>query len=470
MHWKLYIVLTLIMVPFVQAEIIDERTEQFCDGNHCTLVSYGGKVFFNDDGVWKSHLDFLNEGTWLSNHDLYFEYDNGDWILYRPVIIFQDQQYIVDDLLQVYDFEWEQFLVNSKDGSKSEIRFRKHRDIDYVGMQVFSNLPIEYLDYQHILEGDWTLEDDYYINTTDLIIGEYQVSFTDLAESGFTYDYDKTTNTLWIDVRGETGIVTLDPSEQFASLSNDGYLTYTGWITPPFTCNGASDGDTAIPVGSNYISDSESWGMTPFNTSSIPDTATVTSQKVQVYVSSITRSKGYTPSNTRINYFTTGQEIGNPLSCSDGGVSGYTGQSDIDWSGTTGYKNKTLSNIDTNLTGTTTVRTTPNFQADFGKYYNYLYRSSEYTTASQRPKYFVEYTLPSAGYCNTDYTGTGDWLIAEDVICDDEQFTVGGSMTILDNASLVLINGAELTMNLISDFILIQNGGMCLVQSDTRLG
>ena len=394
------LLIVLIFIASVNGEILNERQEQTCNKNKCSLTSYSSDLFVNYNG-WKTHKDLLQTTDRKINEDLEYSYKDNTIITYKPFVIINGKEISLDQIgneeasIVLTPINYYAEIINKRHESKFIVEIDKTRGLTDIGFYIITNQHIEYLDFEYYPENQINLisNDLYSINTTDLIIGNKRIAFYDLAENGFKYSFDKKKNKLLIDVSDKIGRISIDPSEQFVSTASDGNINYNYM---PLSCVNALSTAVISDMGQDDTINLYLWGFMDFNTTINNITPIeITSQKLQLRHSIKQTTRFYTPPNWNVDYHTRQNKLNDTLSCStDSSLLGFTGQGSLDWTTSSTFYNKTLPNIDTNLTGFTTVRITNGWDlTGLNKMAKVRWVTSENAFPNNRPKYFIEYDL-----------------------------------------------------------------------------
>ena len=138
-------------------------------------------------------------------------------------------------------------------------------------------------------------------------------------------------------------------------------------------------------------------GGLDFDTSSIPDTDTITSVTLKIYRNSFSKSKSL-DTNYSVGYSSTKNPLSSPMVCSDRNLT-WTSEGSGNWANTTGYFNQTIATTSINLTGHTTFRLIPNWLhvADT-LFKTATWRTQNHATSSTRPVLTVVHGAASTNH------------------------------------------------------------------------
>src|SRR3990167_9151294 len=127
------------------------------------------------------------------------------------------------------------------------------------------------------------------------------------------------------------------------------------------TCTGITNTGTTEQLTDTHSLEPAifSEGALDFDTSSIPDTDTITSVTLKIYRNSFSKSKTL-DTNYSVGYYSLQGSLSSPMSCTDRSLT-WTSEGSGNWANTTGYFNKTIATTSINLTGHTTFRLIPNW-------------------------------------------------------------------------------------------------------------
>jgi hypothetical protein len=164
-----------------------------------------------------------------------------------------------------------------------------------------------------------------------------------------------------------------------------------------------------------------------FNTSTIPNDATITEASINLYLHSYTTSGRPAPTKTYYLILENSYAI-NPLTYTKAQWEKITipsaGYEHLQTSDNTTTVTIGVSDPGSSKSRAMTIRARDYFPSGYGAYLN------------------ITYTLPSSGYCGTDYEGEEDWLINTHVICTYDEFNdityQGIRIDILGNSSLTI--------------------------------
>ena len=181
----------------------------------------------------------------------------------------------------------------------------------------------------------------------------------------------------------------------------------------PVGCQGCLQGTVSpyyISVGDNHVivPASYTWGYVDFDTSAIPDDATVTSATLRVRVLSKVTSRRFTPANWNVGIQTDQASLGVSLDCTD--VGGSWQYQDIkSWATINTYVTYTLGTpTDINLTGRTVFWFYENWShVGAGQSAVVSIASAGHGTAAYRPLLTVNYTEASTGIPRVIMFGDG---------------------------------------------------------------
>jgi hypothetical protein len=286
-----------------------------CSGGECTWIQHSGKKFEEYDNDFWVYGDFLSISE--DNYDLKYSYEDGTEITLIPVIDAGNAEISLKNVSTETGnlINYSSLVDEGRDLAKFTVEFNKINNIDRIGFEIQSNDDIEYIDYDYIKEGIYD-DDPTTYSVTDVVSNGKRYSFIDLIESGFDIEFDKKTNTLWIDVSELSGRIEADPATSFFSESQDGHCIYT--IGPPYTCTTCLPSQTTSVVGKDggLGTPKAFYGINTFNTSSLPDDSTITSVISSIYRHSLTQSNcGDSTHNVRYDNGT--DVIGSTLACVD---------------------------------------------------------------------------------------------------------------------------------------------------------
>ena len=213
------------------------------------------------------------------------------------------------------------------------------------------------------------------------------------------------------------------------SESTDGHLN----IDDITGCTSASSASTTQAVGDNNLLTLQSWAYFNFNTSEVPDTATINSFEHYVYSHDMPRNPRTPPANFWVfNYYSDKIDY-STLACGDQNkITTFAGTLDWGGDGSEGWEIMTLATSFVNKTGMTAIEITPNFEmveaSDDGTAF---WRAREYTGELSDPYVKVIYTEASVGVCTNNYVD-GDFIVSidEKVNCSQENFNITGKVEV----------------------------------------
>ncbi|MFH0952466.1 MAG: right-handed parallel beta-helix repeat-containing protein [Patescibacteria group bacterium] len=224
-----------------------------------------------------------------------------------------------------------------------------------------------------------------------------RLDFSDLVNSG--YQVDLSTERVRI-TNLQNGWNVLDPSPYASTAAADGQITSLGIA--------ASNGTTSAIDLNNVAGEVYIKSYLSFDTSDLPDGATVTASDVNTYADSYTKSKTEDTIYS-VQYYTQSDCIGAALDSGDYSC-GNSDSGSLDWANTTGNKSKTLTTPDAriNKTGDTDFRLQPGWTVAAGNYKGAVMRQTEYTGTTTDPYLDVTYISGStiSGVAYTDEGST----------------------------------------------------------------
>lgn len=437
--------------------IINERTE--CSDRECKL--YVGKKFHNYNGEFYNYSSFLTNSV-LANTDITYSYLDGTQITYTPVVILDGRLFSIDSLPSGTRgiLEYEPTLNRDRDNSKLEIQFRKPQGLTEIGFQINSNTRIEYIDYEFTKSIISEREEKY--NLTVLRIGNVTHTPFDLVEDGFNFTYDKQTDLLLINVTNfaDGELINIDPSSSFFSQSNDGFWTMSN---PETLCNFATDNITTGNIGDNHIISPAivTEGAVSFDTSLLPDNATIKEVNLTIFANSYAKSTGL-DTNWTVMYLSKKQSLSSPLNCPDRSLFN-TAEGGLDWEETTGNKTKLIKPSSINKSGNTSFRLTAGWlHVPSGRQKIVTFRTSEFAGTNTDPVLTI-----LTGVCSNNYNG-GNFIVDSEVNCTGEQFSVDGTINITN--TLYLREETNMTCNdTIGNLIYSNLGGKILFHNESKL-
>nr|MBA4405245.1 hypothetical protein [Nanoarchaeum sp.] len=390
--------LTILTYNFNEIEqetttILDERTEQTCNGNTCEWTQYAGNKFYNYNNEFYYFSDYTtsheSEGNFNQN-----TLGNTE-ITLTPVVNYQDSDVEIADLPNIIgdQLNYRTTVNQYRDNTKFSINFNTLENLNRIGFKVTSNKPIRYFDYNYTPEGIYEIDPVRPVEIpnyqmTDLIIGELRYSFVDLVESNFDIEYDKTNDILWINLEGLDGNIEADPVYTFYSESQDGSL----YFNP--TCSGAmyDTANTLSVAADSYVNPAIIYyAYFMFDTSTINNYYTLNSSSLTIYAHSYASTKYYNPV-WNVSYSSNKGYLGS-LDCSDSPEETvYNPEGWFNYNGTTSWKSTSINVSSINTTGFTNFELIPGWTPAAGQYGDLKLRTSEYP--SYQPYLNITYTIP----------------------------------------------------------------------------
>ncbi|MBU0706826.1 hypothetical protein KKG41_00455 [Patescibacteria group bacterium] len=323
----------------------DEIINETCEVNHTPsgkthMRCSKSKRFEKIGGDWKDFNEIVSGE--LVDGQIKFTYKGKSFRL-KPFVI---QNSLKKNIADLPNFEAEKInYLTNVDSKRRYIKwtntFSNDKSITQAGYSVMTDLPIDFK----------VQKNNGIIEHLSLIVDNYiEVSFDDLINSGYTLERDGRN----IIVSGiPDGKVELDPELFFYSTSAvDGYIIY---------CSGDAEnydiyaGQTTSYIGENRqnvcaggsVRDMRSY--LSFDTSDLDDDITIDSADI------ITYAHGYDNYHCSVtydvDYYIGTDDIGASLTDGDwGNVGSYNSQ--LTWGGTTGWKTRSISSPDSNVSKT----------------------------------------------------------------------------------------------------------------------
>ena len=384
---SLIIILMILIISPVSAEIIDEKTEKSCVDGSCELIYYSSDVFKEYNDQFWTFEDF-SSGYVTEDYDIVYNYEDGTQITLTPFGIYKGNKYYIKDLdpsIQA-QIDFNTILEDFRDDSKFTINMKKVKFLTAIGFQVTSNKPIAEFVQEYPESGifDEFNPPEIY-SVTELQIGGIGFSYLDLLENGFDVSYSNYEFLIDISDRPDNSIIDLDPLSTYYSKASDGF-----WTLNP-ACSASSTGTTYLIGSSLTVGDKEFIGAENYNTSLIPDDATINEIRIQHYVNTKFATRGFTPSSWDVLHKYDGKEFATPLSCTDYIITEPFVQIDH---GSTGWKNYTIDTTKINVSGFTGYSYTDTWGGELtGIQEAYIaIRTSEYTGTTYDPRITINYT------------------------------------------------------------------------------
>ena len=421
--------------------ILDERTELKCSDDQCQMeIGNPRFIRYNDELMYFKDFSTLSE---TETKDIRNVQLDGVEITYTPFIIKDGKEIDIKDT-STLGLDYNFINNNEQDFSKFTIEFNRITGLTEFGVRVSSNYPITYKTFNHTVEGVYINIDPKIVEVTNLYTNGREISYVPEIDNGLDVRFDKKTNSMYFTILPSISNepISIDPIITFNSTSDDGHLVYA---MSPFVCIGSSSGGTTSAIAKNYGTMTEAHTIIPFNTSIIPDDATIEQVQLQHYRHSYTSRISSTPLDLwMVNYYYGQTDIG-ALFCGDG-IQITGGQGSINWSAVTGWRTKNVGTITINKTGWTNYKLSPKWV---------LYGAADEAQANMRtseyagyydPRLVVNYTEAIAGVCTNLYT-SGDFNVSGQVNCTTEDFFIDGKLHCLESGELNLFNWTNVTMN-----------------------
>lgn len=392
----LFLSFTIMMSGLVNATILNQKTEETCNNGVCVRTIYQNDVFTPD---LKSFNQLINKANIDENKSIIYEFRDGFYVKFEPLIVSNGIKYYVKDLPQNKRnrLNYGAIINRFRDEAKFNMNLDNAQDLDYIGLKVDTNIPIELIHYNYTKSGIYTDRNPDVYDVYDMVIAnKYRISFTDLIEQGYNISFDIPKREIYIDLRNKQGSLTLDPTSTFYSNSNDGHLTHDDSQAGD-PCTSASSSTTTNTVSDdNFFVNVFTHSYLSFDTSSIPDDATISSVNLKTYAHSYAKrlGRGSSP-NWVVQYKYKKIDYG-VLDCSDAFGFTDTATGNLDWAETIGWKTKSVSTSSIDLTGFSSYRLLPGW-ASLGANEQEIatWRASEYSGTSTDPILEITYTLPA---------------------------------------------------------------------------
>lgn len=365
----------LFLIQIAKAEIIDQRTEQTCNGNNCIWEQYESNRFpiFNNELMYFS--DFAS--GYIQNNVIHFDYLDGTQVQLIPILHYRNNLYYLNETSPVVP---DSNITMLRDYFKFQSHFVKTNQVHGIGFIVEANRDIDYLEQE---------------NETALLIGNVSLSYNDLIQAGFPAEFYRQNNTIWIPLDDyPNGAIWLDPVTTIWSEANDGACFINGTPTC-ISCSGTSTTyylTTGVdPTGHGYYQ----YAFNSFNTSSIPDDATIISANHTQYATAYFESG--TPFRPNYVYtFSSKQNYADPLDCTAYSHVFPTYEGLTDWGTSVGYKTEATKNTSINVTGFTSFRMIlVSSGLSAGDVHIFTIVASENTGVKFDPSLKIEYSIPT---------------------------------------------------------------------------
>ena len=400
--------LILLVLPSVNAVILNERVEEKCSDDQCQL-EFGNPRFirYNDELMYFKDFSTLSE---TNEKDIKNIQLDGVEITYTPFIIKDKKEIDIKDTNDL-GLDYKFINENEQDFSKFTIEFNRLTGLTEFGLRINSNYPITYKTFEHIVEGVYTNRDPKIVEVTNLYTGGREISYVPEIDNGLKVRFDKKTNSIYFTILPSLSNepVSIDPIITFNSTSQDGHLVFD---MSPFSCTSWVTGTTVTAIAKNYGTMTEAWTITPFNTSIIPDDATINRVQLNTYRHSYSSKITSTPLDLwLVDYFYGQTDIGN-LNCGDENqIMG--GQGSVNWSAVTGWRIKNLGTITINKTGWTNFKLAPKWV---------LYGAADEAQANMRASEYAGYYGPRLIVNYSEYVPPPE---------EEEEVTQGWSTSII---------------------------------------
>ena len=176
--------------------------------------------------------------------------------------------------------------------------------------------------------------------------------------------------------------------------TQDGFWSYieaTG-------CAGTNTTGTTFTISDNHSvgSPAESYGGLEFDLSGIPVGSTINTVSLRTYAHSFSKTRGLSVTWTVVYYYQTMVLGANPFTCTE--FFGGTLDGSLNWSGTVGWKAKSISTAAITPGGNVSFRLQAGWRhVASGKYAAAEARAVEYAGTSSDPILRIDYTPPSVG-------------------------------------------------------------------------
>ena len=269
--------------------ILDERTESICNDGICVWSQYESKVFDYEDGQWETFSDKIEDVSYNDGKIIY-NFTNDKFISLKFFVIYDGEVYFIPDLPQ----DWREKLKDNVGfkGERFNSKFTMNvtipetpLGINKVGFQFDTNIQnIKKVKFNHTPEGVYIDEDYPLYETYRFEAGKYSFSYTDLFDSGYDVTFRNDLNALVINLN-DIGRFEFDPVLTFNSSTDDGFLTFS---SAPYACTGSTNITTTAGTGVSVTTNAETMIILPFDTSSVPDTATITHTDLETYLHAFT--------------------------------------------------------------------------------------------------------------------------------------------------------------------------------------
>lgn len=258
------------------------------------------------------------------------------------------------------------------------------------------------------------------------------------------------------------GSATFYPQE-----TKDGYITYIEddecWTYDNTDWSSRVGDDHSNPTVENYTY----YSIFKFDTSTIPNDATINSAQLDLYAHSYEQSGG--APTWSVQYISKKTYNKRDVQCWDFFTDG-TDEGTLDWGGTTGSKSKIISTSSINTRGFTTFMLNATWHPEADGHYSYInIRTSEYTGISSDPVLTVTWTGGLGDETCYPPNDSSDWTINSSINCSNVRGNITGNLNITEGASLYLYN-TTFKMNLSDYHIRIGGFGKLFIENGSSIG
>lgn len=455
----------IFLIPYVSAEIINERSSQIQNRDSYTLTTWEHKRWHNYSGTWLNYRNATNiseDGTITKTINQ--NYADGTQINITPFVYYNEE---ILDLNSVSSLT-RNLLDLQIDYGKTDYDSKFLAEINVitglgrVGYKIQSNKNLSYINEFYSRQ-----------EITKIIVDNmYEISYKDLVDSGYTTSYDSDNDIIWVISSSLSGRIVLDPVVTYYSDSQDGHCgEEVGG-----SCLSCVSGSTPAILGKWYPLggfNTRYVGFLSFNTSGLNTLGVtpsdITDVKVGVYSQSYTNQfncgGGAGSTNVRYDYYH--NYIGSSLTCSD--FSGlWTSGKNTNWGTSTGWKINSPVIASINISGDSDYRLVSGWNDCTGarQRRTHQWRTSEYSGTSFDPYINITYSL-SNPYFNilknqtnptTPFLSNNTNIFVEvnitDLTINYTNFTIlsPNSSVIIDNVNgTVTPNGTATLQNWTSD-------------------
>jgi len=417
------LVLVLAVLLFASLVFAVERGESWdrtCNGEVCTLSTYAAPV--NMQAANGTYLPFTDvvDFSWSGNLDggLNLSWPQG-WVLLKPFVVYNGNYVSLQQIKTAYPaINFKEFISKNRGGYKWALNFTGIPDsiknkVNFIGLDLAESSGITWNDV--VFDKN---------NSRLIFFDEVQIGYGDLLESGFTLNFTNKTRLLIGNVSGKNSLW-LDPTTTKYDLMTGGAGSSGNWFRDGSTCGGTSN-DNAL--WTNLTSDNWNVGsglgtdfavfrvFYSFNTSSIPDEATISSAKITV-------DRAVLAAGERWVEIHGGGYWGNTLTATAWDVGVNNSEGLVDLSIATA-QNVSLNLSFINITGFSQFR----FRADVE---NCSGSSSSFNSFDTSPSsLFVTYSTPLT--CGTLSTAGATYELTNNVTSNATCFTISANNVTLD--------------------------------------